>query len=346
MKVRKVQLKNFKRFKEASFDFTDEETGLARDLILITGRNGSGKTSLLQAIAATLGQATKRLESIADLDWPGFDFDLVSLNWGTPIPDVKIETEFSSDELFHTYDFFQRVFWETEKPGLSPFVSLSWRDGQVVAGTEAEIVQFHGRDFARKLVREDGFEVFHSVGSVFWYTDQRTATSLTGEEESNGLELTTDKLRDLLSKWQLFHQNVDSGRVAPRPYFRDLYGKFQKLFETVFPGRTMVGPAPRPGIDEILSEPLFFLSDGTNQYEISEMSGGERALFPILLDFVNWNIHNSVILIDELELHLHPPMQQALLRILPKLGQNNQFIVTTHSDSIARLVPEAHIIRL
>ena len=36
------------------------------------------------------------------------------------------------------------------------------------------------------------------------------------------------------------------------------------------------------------------------------------------MDFANWNIHNSVILIDEIELHLHPPMQQALLRTLPK----------------------------
>lgn len=344
MKVRKVQLKNFKRFKEASFDFTDEETGLARDLILITGRNGSGKTSLLQAIAATLGQATKRLESISDLDWPGFDADLLGLNWAQP-SNVLIENEFSLNEIEATRKFLS-LTQANEQPDGDQIVTLQWRDGRVVAESRAKLAQFEGRDEARRLVRSEGFDVFKEVGTVFWYTEQRTATSLTADEEVNGLEITTDKLRDLLSKWQLFHQNIDSGRVASRPRFRDLYGNFQKMFETVFPGRTMVGPAPRPGIDAILSEPLFFLSDGTNQYEISEMSGGERALFPILLDFVNWNIHNSVILIDELELHLHPPMQQALLRTLPKLGQNNQFIVTTHSDSIARLVPEAHIIRL
>lgn len=76
------------------------------------------------------------------------------------------------------------------------------------------------------------------------------------------------------------------------------------------------------------------------------MSGGERATFPMLMDFASWNIHNSVILIDEIELHLHPPMQQALLRALPKLGKNNQFIITTHSDYIEQLVPEAYIVRL
>jgi predicted ATP-binding protein involved in virulence len=45
----------------------------------------------------------------------------------------------------------------------------------------------------------------------------------------------------------------------------------------------------------------------------------------------------------EIELHLHPPMQQALLRTLPKLGKNNQFIITTHSDYVAQLVPESSI---
>jgi len=76
------------------------------------------------------------------------------------------------------------------------------------------------------------------------------------------------------------------------------------------------------------------------------MSGGERAVFPILVDFANLNIHNSVILIDEIELHLHPPAQQVFLTALPKLGKNNQFIITTHSDYIEQLVPDAHIIRL
>jgi predicted ATP-dependent endonuclease of OLD family len=39
-------------------------------------------------------------------------------------------------------------------------------------------------------------------------------------------------------------------------------------------------------------------------------------------------------------------MQQALLRTLPKLGKNNQFIITTHSDYVAQLVPESSIRRI
>ena len=103
---------------------------------------------------------------------------------------------------------------------------------------------------------------------------------------------------------------------------------------------------PRDRVADILSEPWFYLYDGKNQYEISEISGGERAIFPMLMDFANWNIHNSVILIDEIELHLHPPMQQALLRALPYFGKDNQFIITTHSDYIEKIVPDACIVHL
>ena len=43
--------------------------------------NGSGKTSLLQAIAATLGTATGRLQKIPDLEWAGFNYELLGNNW-------------------------------------------------------------------------------------------------------------------------------------------------------------------------------------------------------------------------------------------------------------------------
>jgi predicted ATP-dependent endonuclease of OLD family len=103
---------------------------------------------------------------------------------------------------------------------------------------------------------------------------------------------------------------------------------------------------PRTDVEEILAEPWFFLSDGDHQYELGEMSGGERALFPMIFDLATWNVHASVILIDELELHLHPPLQQGLLKALRSLGRNNQFIITTHSDAVTSIVSEESIRRL
>lgn len=350
MKVQSVQLKYFKKFRERSFDFTDPETGLARDIIVIIGMNGAGKTSLLQAIAATLGVATGRLQKLPDLEWPGFNYELLGHNWGRFEPEVTLKVQFPSPEIEAVREFHHELQKIGRNLPVSPanenVIFLRWQGERVQANTAAELFQFKGREYAKQLLRSEGFQVFERVGTVFWYTEQRTSTSLTTENQDGKIEITDDILRDRLSKWRIFHQDVKDKNLQLRPGQKDLYAEIERAYKAVFPERSFEGSIPREGIDDILSEPWFYLYDGKNQYEISEMSGGERATFPILMDFANWNIHNSVILIDEIELHLHPPMQQALLRALPKLGKNNQFIITTHSDYVEQLVPEASIVRI
>lgn len=351
MKVQSLQLKYFKKFRSSPvFDFTNSETGLARDIIILIGMNGAGKTSLLQAIASTLGTATGRLKEPSDLEWAGFNYELLGSNWGRFEPEVNIKVQFSSGELQAVRDFQQKLREmgrALQPPAEKHIVTLKWRNGRVQADSAAELFQFKGREYAKQLHRAEGFQLFERVGTIFWYTEQRTSTSLTTEDPDRKLEITEDLLRDRLSKWRQFHQDVEMGKFPHlRPGQKDLYAEIERAYKAVFPERSFEGPILRENVDDILSEPWFYLWDGKNQYEISEMSGGERAIFPMLVDFASWNIHNSVILIDEIELHLHPPMQQALLRALPKLGTNNQFIITTHSDYVEQLVPEAYIIRL
>ena len=352
MKIQSLNLKYFKKFKNQPLDFTDPETGLARDIIVLIGMNGAGKTSILQAIAATLGVATGRLQKLPDLEWPGFNYELLGSNWAKFEPEVTLQVQFSSQEIQAVREFQQKLQDKGSNLRVSragkPIVDLRWQGESVQANTANELFQFKGREYAKRLLRSEGFEVFKRVGTIFWYTEQRNSTSLTAENPDGKVEITYDILRDRLSKLRQFHQDVERGRIQQfRRGQKDIYAEIEQTYKAVFPERGFEGPVPREGIDDILSEPWFYLYyDKSNLYEISEMSGGERAIFPMLVDFANWNIHNSVILIDEIELHLHPPLQQVLLRALPKLGKNNQFIITTHSDYIEQLVPEAHIVRV
>jgi len=355
MEVMSLTLENFKRFKERTLDFRDPETGLAKDLIVLVGKNGSGKSSVLQAIAAMLGAATGRLQSPADLDWPGFDWGLVNKGWQRPLS-IQMEVGFSNDEIQATRDYFERTHVAARpdaiKPGESPIVKLRLDPETQLAraGTHSEFYQFRGREYARIILRQspEGFALFKRVGTVFWYTEQRTTNSLTPAKE-NGQELRFDMdiLRRRLSDFMQFHERIKRGERQLWLGQRDLFADLEKAYRTVFPAHRFDGPVPRTEIDEVLAEPWFYLYDGRRPYELGEMSGGERAIFPIIFDFANWNTHNSVILIDELELHLHPPLQQGLLRALRDLGENNQFIVTTHSDAVvAAMPPDALLYRL
>ena len=81
-------------------------------------------------------------------------------------------------------------------------------------------------------------------------------------------------------------------------------------------------------------------------YDISEMSSGEQAIFEMLYEFVRLRISKSIVLIDELELHLHPPQQQAMLAALPQLGDDCQYIITTHSPYLEDVIPVEHTVRI
>ena len=354
MKVQRLRLQNFKRFHNREFDFRDPETGLAEDLIVLVGQNGSGKSTVLQAIASMLGAATGQLASPADLDWPGFDLHLANAAWARPIG-LEMDVEFSPDEIKATREYYAQtdMAQDTSKPapGQSPAVRLRYSPdtGRVQAPSASEFFQFHGRRYARMIIRyaAGGARLFERVGSVFWYTEHRTTNSLT-PVESNGqvIEYDLALVRRRLSELFLFHERVRRGEHKLRPGQRDPFPDIERAYKTIFPNRRFGGPVPRTEVGEILAEPWFYLYDGSHEYELEEMSGGERAIFPLIFDFANWDIHNSVILIDELELHLHPPLQQGLLKALRSLGRNNQFIITTHSDAVTAIVPEESIRRL
>ncbi|MBL7133704.1 MAG: AAA family ATPase [Phycisphaerae bacterium] len=352
MRVKSLHLKNFKRFQDKKFDFTDPETGLAKDLIVLVGSNGSGKSTVLQAIAAALGTATGRLEDPDDLKWPGFDNSLAADCWSSPYS-IEMAVAFDDDECRAAKYCYSRLSMRkrpTQMPLFPSERTLVIEGGHTShLGTDLTLQSFRGHKYARLALKaiDEGYDIFRKIGTVFWYTEQRTATSLMPiGENGRTIEFDEKLLRRRLSDQMQFHGRIERGEYELRRGERDRFAVLTKAFQTMFPGRRFVGAVPRPGIDDVLAEPWFYLSDGDRQYEIGEMSGGERVIFPILFDFANWNINNSVILIDELELHLHPPMQQGLLRALRKLGQGNQFIITTHSNSVADLVPEEAIVRM
>lgn len=351
MKVKSLSLRHFKKFYDYQLSFVNERTGQLRDFAVLYGGNGSGKSSLMQSIAASLGVATGRLKRPEDLIWPGFEFALTDHAWGFP-SEVILDVSFSPGELASTTEFFSKVpdFAQNPEailPSDEPVVELIMENGKVSAPNRAQYFQFRGREYARKLVRQspEGFDLFKRVGSIFWYHEYRNSSSLSVDDPEREVSFDENLLRRRLADWMFFHQRVVQGRYSLRPGQRDLYSDLENAYKAVFPNRFFEGSMPRAG-ESMMDEPWFFLNDGEHQYELAEMSSGERAIFPIIVDFATLNIHNSIILIDEIELHLPPELMASFLKALPKLGQDNQFIVTTSSRAIADAVPRDALIEI
>ncbi|MGL4909642.1 MAG: AAA family ATPase [Cetobacterium sp.] len=93
------------------------------------------------------------------------------------------------------------------------------------------------------------------------------------------------------------------------------------------------------------SMPIFSNSIG-EEFDINDLSSGEKQLFVRTLAIKMLEPENSIILIDEPELSLHPKWQQKILEVYKKIGKNNQIIVATHSPHILGSVSKENLIIL
>jgi predicted ATP-binding protein involved in virulence len=105
-------------------------------------------------------------------------------------------------------------------------------------------------------------------------------------------------------------------------------------------------------------ELIIFEKDTNEAYKVSQLSDGYRAMLALVMDLARRMsqsqgtenrsgkslLHTpAVVLIDEVELHLHPSWQQTVLTTLMEIFPNTQFIVTTHSPQVLTSIPQKHI---
>lgn len=163
------------------------------------------------------------------------------------------------------------------------------------------------------------------------------------------IEETADRLaQHALYNWQGKYSNIKSELAAA--YIRDIFVQkaggdtavtpsilktLEELFSTFLPGKKFSGPVP--GKAGQLTFPVK-LNSGA-EHDIDDLSSGEKELVYGYLRLRNVSPTNSIILLDEPELHLNPRLVLGLPSFYRKhlgLDLNNQLWMTTHSDAFLR----------
>ncbi|MCC5900048.1 MAG: AAA family ATPase [Phormidium sp. GEM2.Bin31] len=370
MKIESIFIDKFKRFDELFISFENKSLGEVSDRFLILGDNGTGKTTILQAIALPLALATKTISDLSEFSWSGF---LASRYYQWGIPNIDVEVSFSSQELEATqqiaqlwYDSFPRKFRPPNFviPGKSQQLKISlygeyWRVGE--ENSLEERTQLLGRYYARQLVkiaRQDSsiwqhfsLSDFFTLPGIFWFDQFRNLSSNTEpnnqdfseqNHQSNLPNTGVSQYREYLLDW-----SERQKRIIDPNHPQNYLGVLEHLYQTVFSDRSIQGAEPlrNPGNSSEVQN-FFLFSDGQKDYDIAEMSAGEQSVLPIFYTMVRQHIANSIVLIDEIDLNLHPPLAQTLTSQLLKLCDNCQFIITTHSDAVNDIVGEDDTYRL
>jgi len=324
-------------------------------LLALLGDNGSGKTTILQAIALTLSMATRRTYRMETFNWHGFLANRVH-SLGKTL--VELDITFEQEEISLTRALFEAWFESLppEKrhqnyatPSDLSEVTLRLENGRVTSPQGAgALFQFLGRYYVKALkgTRPELKDNFAKLGDVFWFDQHRNLGSVMLEltpdssSQNEGWQAGVEQLREYLIGWWAHH-------ATPQRRGKDYIALLETCFQRVFPGRRFVGIMPRSEDAVHKASDFYFLIEHEGiVYDLAEMSSGEQSIFPLIYEFVRLDIQRSIVLIDELELHLHPPEQQRLLAALPKIGPDCQFLITTHSEYLSSVIPNEQEVRL
>ena len=348
MKLERVSIKNFRGIESCEIDFTDE-FGRVRDICPIVGPNTSGKTSILNAISLCLMPVTE----IYDL--PDVTFSPAALvRRGAIEAEVTCTVRFSDAEL----KAIQNVLSDLGDIGYPPppntkSVQVTWRYpdrtekhrlGPYQCDPKDGWVLFRGRKLVKKNLYREEFSGadFQNHGGVFQFDEMRRGLAkklkpsekrllgLIGNDDQTALakdalesEYTTDPREILLAL--AMRANAPQGAQATQ---KTDFERLKVLYNSVCKPNELVGLFnTETSLDMEFRGPNgIHLFDG--------LSSGQQMLLLLLMSFANNHIHQSIVMIDELELHLHPLWQDRLFQSLNKLGDSNQVIFTTHSSHL------------
>src|SRR6185369_3291429 len=347
MHIRKIKLSNVRGFREVDLDLTRPDGSLAGWTVL-AGRNGSGKSSLLKAIALAVagkevalrlgltfegwirdgsGEASTLLElssgeSTAPLTWTrNGDPDEPDLHEGEIQDAIQgLREEFQIDPLSATAKSLQALVRQVaEKRFIAAYGPYRRLTGEA---PDARRLMEGPVPIARlvSLFREDA-SLIESVG---WLKE-------------------------------IYVQKLETRHGAA-----ELEGAVLALLNN---GLLQDGVR----VDKVDSEGLW-VSQNNVHLPLRELSDGYRTVAALVLDIVRhlhrtfstleieqtadeegafWRVlHSGVILIDEIDNHLHVEWQQRIGFWLKRHFPNIQFIVTTHSPFICQAADPGGLIRL
>jgi len=175
-----------------------------------------------------------------------------------------------------------------------------------------------------------------------------------GRENVQGINLNLDQTNQTRSQSSLYNYNAKYNNVKSEMagnYIAELLaeaagpglpadetslsGAMIELFSAFFPDKEFLGPKPTP--DGSISFPVR-ISNGA-VHDLDELSSGEKEILYGYLRIRSSAPKDSIILLDEPELHLNPRLIRGLPEFYRKhLGEalKNQLWLVTHSDALIR----------
>jgi len=326
-KLKKLRITNFRLFEKLKVEFN-------KDVNVIIANNGAGKTTLLDAIALGFGSMLTHLPNISGIGFSNDKRDLRINSNNKKEPYLRIE-------LTST----QNVKWDRiDKRDKSKTTALQIPNGYGLKELET---------FMDTIIDSENESSNYVMPIIMYYGTCRNCfdaplRKVNFQKEFNRFEALSGSLKGASNFTRLFQwfdamENLERKEIQNRRDFDYQLPELKNVREAI---TSMLKGFQNP---RIKNRPLRFMidrveTDGSiTELQIEQLSAGYKAVLAMVMDIsarmseANPHIGNkseAIILIDELDLHLHPKWQQTILSDLRQTFPNAQFIVTTHSVHI------------
>jgi predicted ATP-binding protein involved in virulence len=365
MKLKKLTLANFRGFDQIDLDFSE-------DVTVIAGVNGVGKSGVLKALTSALSlglpKFTVSRESplgLNDTDVqsgkPGLSMSVtLGLDTARVIVDLTRAASLATDRaatLIKRRDDLRFATRETKKGSRKEreindeirLIELQLDQASDIAGVR--ILPHNDVDAGDELLSSLKAESNQPLAVL--YTTSRflsrlppTLPKAKAIDAATAYEKALNQLEVSLNDFANWYRVVRSEAATATK--NRLIQQLEQAIATFLPGAHNLSLQDgRP--------PRFSVKKGSESLFLEQLSDGERGLLALVFDLTrrlaiaNPDSDNPIaegvalVMIDEIELHLHPSWQRRVLRYLQKTFTGCQFIITTHSPQVIGQVRPAKL---
>lgn len=326
MHINQIHLKNFRCYEDVEIEFHPRFN-------IFVGINGTGKSSALEALRIAIGSLFLGVDKYKDkIASPGISQDDVRLSrleqqYPVVISSKGMIEDFSADGASRTVE----IEWER---------SLTTKGGATRSANAKEMKEASVR--MQEAIRKH--KEIHNIPLVAYYSTDRFKK----EKKDVGVEPDGSRLRG-------YYNALDP--LTNIKFFLDLYyTETLSALQHDTPSVILqaVNEAVKKCIDcddlmfDIKHQELLLIQHDTHQgMPFHLLSDGVRSMLALVMEMAFrcylLNPHlgkeaalltSGVVLIDEIDLHLHPAWQKRVVKDLQAAFPHIQFVVTTHAPLV------------
>ncbi len=332
MFISSVDMTNYRCYKSQKLEFAD-------GVNIVIGKNGTGKTSLLSAIALVLSNMINQLGG-------GFEANITQ-------EDVNMDITTSGESTYNIqYNYPVQINGIITSPDMiSISAELSKKEGQGITIRnygEKDVILNASKGFY-PLFSYQKFDREWKAPKIYKNGQVTVDTSISDRMDGYKGCLYGKNIEERIQQWCLKMSIMEfekKGTIQEFKVFQDIIYRFMRVME---------GEDKHFKVHYSMKISGLMYEDDTTSIPLYELSTGYKALLYMIMELayravlLNPSINKmeeltGIVLIDEIDAHLHPEWQWKVIEALRHVFPNVQFIIATHSPIIISSAKDSKII--